>query len=57
MVEYAVLLAHNAGNIFGLAANDVAAWTAELDWAKVGYVALVLFFFRIVIWAFKLRPR
>jgi len=56
MVEYAALLAHNAGNVFGLAAKDVAAWTAELDWAMVGYAALALLFFRIVIWAFKLGP-
>ena len=56
MVEYAVLLAHTAGNIFGLAASDLDTWTADLDWAKIGYVALALLFLRIVVWAFKLRP-
>jgi len=55
MVEYAVLLAHNASNVVGLTANDVVSWASGLNWARIGIAALALISLRMGIWALKGR--
>jgi hypothetical protein len=55
MVEYAVLLAHNASDVVGLAGSDVLSWASGLNWVRIGIVALVLISLRMGIWAFKGR--
>lgn len=53
MVEYAVLLAHNASDVVGL--GDVLSWASGLNWARIGIAALALISLRMVIWAFQGR--
>jgi hypothetical protein len=55
MVEYAVLLAHNASNAVSLAGNDVLSWASGLNWAKIGTAAVALVSLRMGIWAFRGR--
>jgi hypothetical protein len=55
MVEYAVLLAHNASDVVSLASSDVLSWASGLNWAKIGIAALALISLRMGIWAFKGR--
>ncbi len=55
MVEYAVLLAHNASQVVGLASTDVLSWASGLNWAQIGIAALALITLRIGIWAVKGR--
>jgi hypothetical protein len=55
MVEYAVLLAHNASDIVSLAGTDLLTWASELNWPRLGLAALALISLRLGIWAFKGR--
>jgi hypothetical protein len=55
MVEYAVLLAHNASNVLTLAGTDVMAWASGLDWARIALAVVGLVTLRMGIWAFRGR--
>ena len=54
MVEYAVLLAHNATGVVGPAVSEVLSW-ASGNWARIVIAALALISLRIGIYAFKGR--
>ena len=56
MVEYAVLLAHNASDVVSLMGSDVLSWASGLNWARIGIAAaLALISLRMGIWAIKGR--
>jgi hypothetical protein len=55
MVEYAVLLAHNASDVVSLVSSNVHYWASELTWARIGIAALALISLRMGIWAVKRR--
>jgi hypothetical protein len=57
MVEYAVLLAHDATGFFTGVRSDAYAWASTLDWNKIGYVVLALAVLRLATWAFKPTTR
>ena len=50
MVEYALILAHNASGFFG---HDIISWASQLHWESLGYAALGLIALRIAVWAFR----
>jgi hypothetical protein len=50
MVEYALVLAHNATGAF---ANGAMSWASQLHWESLGYAALGLVALRIAVWAFR----
>jgi cytochrome b len=50
VVEYALLLAHNAS---GLIPQNLLSWTSEVHWQSVGYAALALVALRLAVWAFR----
>jgi hypothetical protein len=50
MVEYALLLAHNAS---GLVPQNIMAWASQLHWESLGYAALGLIALRFAVWAFR----
>lgn len=52
MVEYAVLLAHNAFGAGSLGAN-LANWASGLDWNIIALAALAVISLRMVILIFK----
>lgn len=55
MVEYAVLLGHNASAVLSLAGSDALSWASELNWARIGIAALALLSLRMGIQVFKGR--
>jgi hypothetical protein len=55
MVEYAILLAHNTTNIFGMTGRDVLAWVEGLNWSMIAIGALGLISLRMTIRAFSRR--
>jgi hypothetical protein len=55
MVEYAVLLAHNASDVVSLVSSNVRSWALELTWARIGIAALALISLRMGIWVLKGR--
>jgi len=55
MVEYAVLLAHNASSVLTLAGNDVLSWASDLNWARITLALLGLVTLRLGVWAFRGR--
>ena len=54
MVEYAILLAHNASGTLSLVGGDALSWAGS-NWATIGIAALALVSVRMGIWAFKGR--
>lgn len=50
MVEYALILTHNASGAF---AHDVVSWASQLNWESLAYAALGLVALRIVVGAFR----
>jgi hypothetical protein len=50
MVEYALILAHNAVNVIP---NDLLSRVAQLHWPSLGYAALALIAVRVAWWAFR----
>ena len=50
MVEYALVLAHNASGLFS---HDVMSWALRLHWETLGYAALGLVALRIAVSAFR----
>jgi hypothetical protein len=50
MVEYALILAHNASSLIP---QDFVAWASELRWESLGYAALALLALRLAVWAFR----
>jgi hypothetical protein len=48
MVEYAVLVAHNAAGSFNLLAQDVSSWFSRLDESALVYAVLGLVLVRVV---------
>jgi hypothetical protein len=50
MVEYALILAHNATS---LVPQNLASWVSQVRWESLGYAALGLVALRIAVWAFR----
>ncbi len=50
MVEYAILV---AGTALRSLASDVSSFAADINWAYVGYAALLAVVLRIAFWAFQ----
>ena len=50
MVEYAILV---AGTALRSLAYDITNFAADINWAYVGYAALLLVVLRIAFWAFR----
>jgi hypothetical protein len=50
MVEYALILAHNAG---GLVPQNLRSLVSQLDWESLGYAALALVAFGVAVWTFR----
>jgi hypothetical protein len=50
MVEYALILAHNATSLFP---QDVMSWVSRVRWESLGYAALALLAVRFAVWAFR----
>jgi hypothetical protein len=55
MVEYAVLVAHNATAVIGSFTNSATLWLSRLNWEVIGYAAMVLAGAWFVTWAVKPR--
>jgi hypothetical protein len=50
MVEYALILAHNATS---LVPQNLMAWVSQVRWESLGYAALALVALRVAVWAFR----
>lgn len=50
MVEYALILAHNAS---GSVAHNVASWASQVQWETVAYLVLGLIALRMAVSAFR----
>jgi hypothetical protein len=50
MVEYAILV---AGTAFRSLASDVSNFADDINWAYVGYAAVLFMVLRIAFWAFR----
>lgn len=49
MVEYALILAHNAGFL----PQNLASFVSQVHWQSLGYAALALLGVRLAVWAFR----
>ena len=50
MVEYALILAHNAA---GFLPQNLASFVSQVHWQSLGYAALALLGVRLAVWAFR----
>jgi hypothetical protein len=50
MVEYALILAHNAA---GFLPQNLASFVSQVHWQSLGYAALALLGLRLAVWAFR----
>jgi hypothetical protein len=53
MVEYGVLVAHNAASTISLVTGNALSWASTLDWHAIGYAALAIVVLRMAAGAFK----
>jgi hypothetical protein len=50
MVEYALILAHNAA---GFLPQNLSSLVSQVRWESLGYAALGLIALRVAVWAFR----